>query len=150
MAYDDFHKHDNIDRDIIEVSKDTLRLRLEECAKYAAIPAEAVGFGGMSLTLLAAAFLTEGFYDVWTISGGVVQSAFLLGGVVTGYKAIRKGMQWYREKEDFSPVAIIRSFTPKKDEHLTLLLPAPPPQKKARRSSLNTADQGSVQSKQKF
>ena len=40
---DQFKRHDNIDRDVIEVSKSSLLILLDNCRKYGSAPAEFFG-----------------------------------------------------------------------------------------------------------
>ena len=146
METNDFHKHDNIDRDVIEISKGTLLLKLKSCAEYATIPAEILGYGGIALTLLGAAFLTESFHNIWYIPGETVRAAFLFGGIAASIKTAYQFVLWLKNKEDNSPEAIINSLIPLPFKPVALLnaptnLEETP--KKIRKSFPNTANQTS-------
>ena len=150
----DFRYHDRIDRDVIKVSKDSLRLRLEDCAKYAALPAEVVGYGGIAITLLAAAFLSESIHNLWIIPGETVRSAFLVGGIVAICITASKGLRGYRSGKEHTPGAIIRELSEKTPQPIALLA-APQStqeqkQKRERRQSTRPTNQPSIKLEQKL
>ena len=64
----EFNRHDNIDYDVVEISKNSLLLKLRDCEKYASLPAETVGYGGIALTLYAAVFFTETTRGLWVLT----------------------------------------------------------------------------------
>jgi hypothetical protein len=128
MTTDEFNKHDNIDREVIEVSKSFLLLQLKDCEKYASLPAETVGYGGIAITLFATVFLTETTRNLWNISGSTVQAAFLVGAIVATVITVRKGILWYRIRNRYTPEAIIESLIKKEARKPIALLPAPSPE----------------------
>lgn len=121
MTPTEFNKHDNIDREVIEISKDSLRLRLERCARYAVVPVEIGGYGGVALTLLSSAFLTESFHSVWNIPGETIRATFLFGGIASAARSIYQVWRWNQTKEEHTPEAIISSLSSEKAKPMVLI-----------------------------
>lgn len=121
----EFNRHDNIDYEVIEVNKDTLLLRMRDCASYASLPSETVGYAGISLTLLSSAFLSETMRGIWVISGATVHAAFLVGGVVAALATVYKAMRWYQVRDAHSPENTVDLLLPNKRPFIAGLLPSP-------------------------
>ena len=121
----EFTIYDNIDYEVIEVGKDSLLLKLRECQKYASLPAEIIGYGGIAITLLAAVFLTERTRNLWVVSGNTVQATFLVGGIVAMVLTIKKLIDWYHTRDGHTPEAIVESLSKSKEMKPIALLSAP-------------------------
>jgi len=138
-APSEFRKHDHRDLDVIEINKDSLQILFDRCAKYASLPSDIIGYGGIAIALLSAAFLTETFHDMWTIPGAQLRSAFLMGGIAMSVLTIRRAMQWFLMGKKYTPEELVFSLLPvpsPTEAELILLLPekstapTPAPQKK--------------------
>lgn len=119
----DFNKHDNIDRDVIEVSKDSLLLKIKGAKEFYTSTQSAWGFGGLALTLLTSAFLTESFVSILVIPGETIRMTFLALGVVCLAICVRNVHRWYRGKGKYDPEIIVGSLL--QGTKPTLALPAP-------------------------
>ena len=127
MENRDFQKYDNIDREVVEISRGSLLLHLKNCAEYATIPSEARSYAGLALTLLASAFLTDHFYNIWGIPGETIRSTFLVGGIASAVWAGNRLRKWYQTKEKYTPEEIIKTLTlPQKTPVALLSAPSAP------------------------
>lgn len=111
MENRDFQKYDNIDREVVEISRGSLLLHLKNCEGYATIPSEARSYAGLALTLLASAFLTDHFYNIWGIPGETIRAAFLVGGIASAVLAGNRFRKWYQTKEKYTPEEIVKTLT---------------------------------------
>ena len=121
----EFNRHDNVDYDLVEINKDSLLLKLKECAEYSSLPAEVRGYGGLALTLSTVAFFTETSRGLWVISGETIQASFLVGAIVATAITLRKAIKWYTIRDGYTPEAIVRSLSGSRIAKPMVYLPAP-------------------------
>ena len=121
MANEEFRKYDHVDRDVIEINKDSLRLKIEKCVENSSAPVEARNLGGLAITLFLAGLVPETFRDLWVISGSTIQAGFLLGGVLVGFRALYYAQKWYRNREKYSPEQIVEELVRKPQPPIALL-----------------------------
>lgn len=117
----EFNTHNNIDTEIIRINKNSLFLHFKEIQSNSSIPTEAATYGGLFLTLLTSAFLTEKFHDLWSIPGETIRSAFLVGAIISLLYSIYNFMSWYKNRNKFTPEGILESLVNKKIKPLALL-----------------------------
>jgi hypothetical protein len=55
----EFRYYDNINYEVLDVSKHLLLLKFKECSDYASLPAETIGYIGVAVSLFSATFLSE-------------------------------------------------------------------------------------------
>ncbi len=120
----EFSIHDNIDYEVIQVSKYSLLLNFKDCEKYAGLPAEVLGYGGIALSLLATVFFTESTRNLWKIPGTTIQAAFLVGAIITIIITLKKTILWYKVRDKYTPETIVASLSKNGTEPI-VLLPAP-------------------------
>lgn len=105
-----FKEHDNRDRDVIIINKDSLVLKLFRSKEFYNSSNSAFGFGGIALALLSAGYLTESFRGVGYIPGETIRSIFIVLGIITLVLAVRSVFRWYKLKDGYEPEEIVRSL----------------------------------------
>ncbi len=102
--------HDNIDRDIIIINKDSLILKLFKSKEFYNSSNSAFGFGGISLAFLSAGYLTETFHNVGFIGGETIRSIFIVLGIITLVLTGRSTLRWYKLKNGYEPEEIVKTL----------------------------------------
>lgn len=125
MDSNGFQTYDNIDREVVKISKDKLLLHLKGCAENALVPSEARSYAGLALTLLASALLTDHFYDFWGVPGETIRAAFIIGGIISAILAGSRGWKWHQAKDKYTPEEIIKELTITPEHKTTPLLSSP-------------------------
>jgi hypothetical protein len=125
MSKEEFKYHDNIDRDVIQVGRDSLLLLMKGCREYFAAEPAAWGYAGMAASLLVPAFLAEGFKNLLSVPGETVRAIIIVLGIVmlgfSGYYTRR----WYLGRGEHDPDKIINRLLTKGMTTPPLMLPAP-------------------------
>ena len=103
-------EHDNIDRDIIKINKDSLLLRILHCKEYYTSQVAAPTFFGISVSLLIPGFLSEAFRNMGPIPGETIRSSLLVLGVVSFVLSGYFFWKWYRSRETHEPKTIVNSL----------------------------------------
>ncbi|MDD2657062.1 MAG: hypothetical protein PHD04_00140 [Candidatus Pacebacteria bacterium] len=105
-----FKEHDNRDRDVIIINKDSLVLRLFRSKEFYNSSNSAFGFGGIAFASLSTGYLTETFRDIGYIPGETIRSIFIVLGIITLVLAVRSVFRWYKLKNGHEPEEIVRSL----------------------------------------
>jgi len=132
-----FNHHDHIDRDVITISKHSLLAHLQTCANNASVPANAVGFGGVAISLITAGLLTESFRSFGLIPGETFRGIFIVGGFCAAVPAIKALYYWKTQKSDSAPEEIVRTLVHKSSTQPVALLTAPKPVRKTLRKNVS-------------
>lgn len=73
-----YREHDNTDRDIIIINKDSLLLKLFKSKEFYNSSNSAFGFMGIASAFISAGYLTETFHNVGFIPGETIRSIFIV------------------------------------------------------------------------
>ena len=103
-------EHDNTDRDIILINKDSLVLRLFKSKEFYNSSNSAFGFGGISIAFLSTGYITDTFHNVGFIPGETIRSIFIVLGIITFVLAGRSIFRWYKLKNGHEPEEIVNSL----------------------------------------
>lgn len=103
-------EHDNIDRDIIIINKDSLLLRILHCKEYYTSQVAAPTFFGISISLLVPGFLSESFRNMGPIPGETIRSSILVLGVIALVLSGYFFWKWYRSRETHEPHTIVNNL----------------------------------------
>ena len=103
-------EHDNIDRDIIIINKDSLLLRILHCKEYYTSQIAAPTFFGISISLLIPGFLSESFRSMGPIPGETIRSSLLVLGIIAFVLSGYFFWKWYRSRETHEPQTIVNSL----------------------------------------
>ena len=109
-----FREHDNVDRDVIIVNKDSLLLRLRGCKEFFSSTTAGFGYAGMAITLLSSAVLTENFRSIGAIPGETIRTTFIVLGITTTVLAGRCALRWLQNHKFNEPETIVEGLTQKK------------------------------------
>lgn len=116
MNKTNFTEHDNVDRDVIKINKDSLLLRIANCKEYYTSLVAAPTFLGISVSLLIPGLLAEAFKTIEPVPGETIRTSLLVLGIVTlvlsGYFFIK----WHRLRDTHEPRSIIESMIQNKAE----------------------------------
>lgn len=105
-----YKEHDNTDRDIIIINKDSLLLRLFKSKEFYNSSNSAFGFMGIALAFVSSGYLTETFHDIGFIPGETIRSIFIVIGVITLVLGGRSIIKWYKLKNGYEPDEIVSSL----------------------------------------
>jgi len=100
-------QHDNTDRDIIIINKDSLALKLFQSKEFFNSLNSAFGFGGVALALLSAGYLTETFRNVGNIPGETIRAVFIALGLIFIGFTINSLWAWFKLKDTHEPTQIV-------------------------------------------
>jgi hypothetical protein len=100
-------EHDNSDRDIIIINKDSQLYRFKD---YISSSNGVISNLGTALTFLLAAYLTESFHNLGPIPGETVRASFIMFGMVSAGLFIRSVFGWYKTKNEYEPEKIIEGL----------------------------------------
>lgn len=107
----DIKEHDNVDKDVIKINKDSLLLRIIHCKEHYISQTAAPTLFGVSISLLIPGFISESFKNVGAVPGETIRMSLLVLGVValvfSGYFA----WKWYWSKDAHNPNTIIKNLT---------------------------------------
>ncbi len=103
-------EHDNTDRDIIIINKDSLILKLFQSKEFYNSTSSAFGFVGVTLALLSAGYLTETFHNVGFIPGETVRTIFIALGLISAIFTIKSLWTWHKLKDTHEPKQIVSSL----------------------------------------
>jgi hypothetical protein len=106
----DFKEHDNIDRDIIKINKDSLMLKIQKCKDFYISSSSAFGFGGIALALFLGGYLTQTFHNVGFIPGETIRAIFIALGIMFALLAVKSTLIWKKFYKDHEPYQIISSL----------------------------------------
>jgi hypothetical protein len=120
----DFNEYDNIDRDIIKISRDSLLLLFKDAREYFSSTTAAWGFLGIGISFLSSSILTESFRNLFYIPGETIRAVFIVLGVVTLGFSGYFGFKWKRGCAEFEPDVMIKKLIKQKEPERKLL-PSP-------------------------
>ena len=106
----DIIEHDNIDRDIIKINKNSLLLRIIHCKVYYTSLTATPTFLGISISLLVPGFLAESYKTIGPVPGETVRIILIVLGVVALTLTIFFFFQWLRLRDTHDPKNIIESM----------------------------------------
>lgn len=109
------NEHDNTDRDIIIINKDSLILKLFKSKEFYNSSNLAFGFGGIALAFVSAGYLTETFHNVGFIPGETIRSIFIVLGIISTILAGRSVLRWYKLRNGYEPEEIVKALLKSKD-----------------------------------
>lgn len=115
----DHVEHDNTDRDIIIINKDSLILKLFKSKEFYNSINSAFGFGGISVALIFSGYLTETFHNIGFIPGETIRSIFIVLGLVFLGLCIKSTISYFKLRNTNDPVKIIASLL-KEEEEITI------------------------------
>lgn len=105
-----YKEHDNTDRDIIIINKDSLLLRLYKSKEFYNSSNLAFGFMGIASAFISAGYLTETFHNLGFVPGETIRSIFIVIGIITFVLGGRSIFRWYKLKNGHEPGEIVGSL----------------------------------------
>lgn len=103
-------EHDNTDRDIIIINKDSLLLRILHCKDYYTSQVAAPTFLGIAISLMVPGLLSESFRNIGPVPGETIRVSLIVLGVITFVLAGYFFWKWYQSKDTHEPQNIINSL----------------------------------------
>lgn len=103
-------EHDNTDRDIIIINKDSLNLKLSNAKEFYNSSNSAFGFGGVAIALITSGYLTETFHSVGFIPGETIRSIFIALGIIFLGFTIKSALSWYKLRNTYEPESIVSNL----------------------------------------
>ncbi len=103
-------EHNNMDRDIIIINKDSLILKLFKSKEFYNSSNSAFGFGGIATAFLSAGYLTESFHNIGFIPGETIRSIFIVLGIIGLVLTGRSIIIWHRLKNGYQPEELVASL----------------------------------------
>lgn len=123
---DEFRYYDKIDRDVIQVNKDTLLLRISEVKDFSSATGSMWGWFSAALSFLLTALFAGNVSPVFGISGSAIRGAAFSWGLITLFLAGRSAYIWWKKQSNFTPESVVDGLrTTSAPRHMPLLLEAP-------------------------
>lgn len=103
--------HDHTDPHVVVISKGVLVEKIYGASSTSRHISAALGWLGISIALGLAAFLTETFKSIGSITGDNIRSVAVMLSIVTLSLAIYSGWNWFTKRKTHTSEGILKELT---------------------------------------